>query len=85
MINRNSLESSYAADQSDSQSPKDSTSAIPSSRKRTKVVLPFYIHQGLELAGLVVVRKKIEETFVLHWELLYGGFSGCKSGATIFE
>ncbi|KAL7991896.1 hypothetical protein Chor_016152 [Crotalus horridus] len=37
MINRNALESSYAADQSDSQSPKDSTSAMPSSRKRTKV------------------------------------------------
>ncbi|KAK9410411.1 STK11IP: Serine/threonine kinase 11 interacting protein [Crotalus adamanteus] len=36
MINRNALESSYAADQSDSQSPKDSTSAMPSSRKRTK-------------------------------------------------
>ncbi|XP_032073836.1 serine/threonine-protein kinase 11-interacting protein isoform X1 [Thamnophis elegans] len=36
MINRNALESSYAADQSDSQSPKDSTSAILSSRKRTK-------------------------------------------------
>ncbi|XP_007438479.1 serine/threonine-protein kinase 11-interacting protein-like [Python bivittatus] len=36
LINRNALESSCAADQSDSQSPKDSTSVGLSSRKRAK-------------------------------------------------